>query len=204
MTYDGFEDGTTDVWTESGTGGSTITVEAAAKKFGVYGCRFTTDGDGDNQYKRLYVDGLDDATGNYYTWIRVGDVSKGYYFFMGKAGGFSVFEFWIQDSRIHYQSGTANVFTEVPANNTWYRLRATKTGASTVDYRLYDTDDNLLEEHLDIAAEGAGNLTLIRLQIHDTYAGADTIDFDNTCYSDTAEPGPPPAAGQHLNMKGYW
>lgn len=206
MAYDDFEDGTYDLWTESGSGGSTISVVEAAKKFGVYGCRFVSDAGTSNLYKRLAIEGQNEATGNYYFWIRHSDTTQEDFSCYGlDAESDQAFGFRAIGGEFKYHdNGTYLAFDEAITNDTWYRFRATRTAVDTADCRLYDADNNLLEEHLDTATgPGTGNLTKMRVEISDTTDGSATIDLDNVCYSDTSEPAPP-AVGQYMVTKKYW
>ncbi len=207
MAYDGFEDGTYDLWTKSGAG-STVSVVEAAQRYGVYGLRYVTDGNNDNQSTILKNTALNEATGNYYYSCRFTN-KNGRFYNVGYDGALNyVWSFTVNEGTLYYSDGTSGdvAFSQGIDNNTWYRFRVERTDTNKVSYYLYDAAEALLESHIDIPPQvpaGVGNTVEIRMAINDHSGTADTVDFDNYTYSSTAEPGPP-AGGAQLNTRKYW
>jgi len=201
MTYDDFEDGTLDAWTVEEYGETTVTASTDAKKFGSYGCRFTCV---NNQGRIGKTAG--DATGNYYIWFRTSSVADTEFFF-STDGNLNIAQFALRvnrDGDLLYSdtTGWANKFDETIEDDTWYRLRADYNG-TLVSYYLYDSDNNELEKHENLTPKVTGNIGKSYIQTGspgETY----TIDVDNVCYSDTAEPSPPPPTGQYMVTNKYW
>jgi len=207
MTYDGFEDGTTNRWSFIDGGGGTFAASLDAKKEGNYGCRFTAVGELDNDYGALENTDLNEATGNYYAWIRVADINGRTYFYSQDSGAASLMHFEIRLGRIRYgaEGGVFN-FDTVPENNTWYRIRCERTAQGIISYYLYDTDNVELESVLNQVPGGGGdcgNTVKIAMQVNDYGGGTQISDYDNVTYTSTAEPGPPPT-GQFMARQKYW
>jgi len=204
MAYDDFEDETIDAWTAAATTGGTMAASTDAKKFGDWGARMTTNGAGAGGIAYTNTD-LSQASGNFYCWIRVSNVNQ-------YSGEYSISNLLGQRmGRIAIRSGVltysdsgggAQTFTEVPSADTWYRFRITYDG-TTIDYRIYDADNELLEEKLNKTPEYTGTVGEIMLYAEDKPAGVQTIDFDNVCISNTDEPAPPPT-GQFMVTQKYW
>jgi len=207
MAYDGYEDGTYDLWTLVDLAGGTVAVAEAAAKNGVYGVRYTTDGANDSiETDRLYNTDANDATGNYYSWVRFSALpaSLGYWI-IRSAAVVNIAYFYVNGSTLTYaySGGTAN-FTEALSANTWYRFRVRYDAANKIHYYLYDADNVLIEEHLNNTALSTANVGWIGSSWYDKQATPMTIDMDDYTYTDTEEPTPPSAGGMMTTRTKWW
>ncbi len=187
-TMDDFEDGTIDKWTADITLGGTMAASTSANKFGSYGGRMTTNGAGNHTNIFYYnLTGIGAGAFNVYTWIRMSDASGLARFTLYDASfnqisiGIQLDKFWYYTEAVYDQ-----YFTATASDNTWYRLRIAFDGTYASFY-VYDTSNNLIESHEGIAISN-GTITQVRLRGYDWVAGVQTIDWDNTSYSNTAEP----------------
>ena len=203
MSYDGFEDGTIDKWTPQTVEGGTLAADIAAKLFGVYGGRMTTDGDNDDNSIIYTNSDANVAAGNFYAWWRTTDAAT-YGQYEARGGATFLMGFRIEGGKfVYWDVIGSHEFTETPSPNTWYRLRFEYDAAGSCSYYLYDENNALLEEHTGLTPRGEGeSIDEVRINAKDTSAVGILTDWDNVCLTETDEPPPPSTA--HMNMKGYW
>lgn len=194
--HDDFEDGTIALWTATNTNGGTMGASTSANKFGSYGGRMTTDGSNDNAGINYYNYTTTGTTGNYYTWFRISNVNGYAYYELMNADYYTLGFISCLNGAFYYGYSGQYAWTITPSANTWYRLRIVYNGSSagseTYDAYIYDTGNNLLESHLGMAVQGqgaggGGAAAKVDLYGRDKVAGAYTIDWDNTAYTNSEE-----------------
>ncbi len=191
LAADGFETGTIDVWEVQVTTGGTFTANASAKKVGDFGGLMTTNG-ANNTNKITYSNSeYSSDKGDFFTWIRVSDVSGVQNFVIQTSGGTTIGYFGIEASDFRYFDGVFKTdFIATPVNNTWYRLRIVidNSGAGNVDYYLYDTDGVFIESKLNGTPNNTGDIGTVRLQASDEAVGAKTTFWDEVSFKLPIEP----------------
>ena len=203
MAYDDFEDGTIDKWTPTATSGGSMAASTSAKKYGNYGARITTDGQ--NDHTNIYYENteINTTSANLYFWVRSSNVEYAImkYYVFDNTGDF-VGVTGIDRGNLYYQSAEGKVnFSTTPQNNTWYRIRMVYDNPD-LSFYLYDADNELLESVTGLTRMGLGTTAVkILLASFDYYTEVIYIDFDNVCYTDTAEP---TVTGQYMTGLKYW
>ena len=190
MAFDDFEDGTLDLWNIISVAGGSAAASTDAEKFGVYGCRLTSNG-ASTPANRVILGNFDISadTVNIYCWIRTSDASGLMQLFILGTGDADVAFFRIEGDKFKYFDTSFHDFTEIPSDNTWYRFRVVyDKGTQKISYYLYDTNNDLLESHVDLIADVSTTIEKVLFELRDSLGSSYTTDFDNVTYTSTDEP----------------